>query len=141
MLSHLLMICARAYPSITNRTLALHADATGIWGTENARFECTQPVADQAAIIREAEANDFTIRRLEFVGNERISDWVLRRRMRALQEGEKFRRNNLERSLANVSRLKIIYPVRFSDVLLRLEESEKLLDVVVCFKERKMAKK
>jgi outer membrane protein assembly factor BamA len=141
MLSHFLMICALAYPLITDRTLALHADAAGMWSTKNARFGCAQPVADQAAIIREAEANDFTIRRLEFVGNERISDWVLRRRMSTLQEGERFSRSNLERSLANVSRLRIIYPVRFSDVVLRLEKSEKLVDMVICFKEKKVAKK
>ena len=141
MLNHLLMICALAYPSIIDRTRALHADAAGRWSIENARFGCAQPVADQAAIIREAEANDFTIRRLEFVGNERISDWVLRRRMSTLQEGEKFSRSNLERSLANVSRLKIIYPVQFSDVVLRLEKSEKLVDMVICFKEKKVAKK
>jgi hypothetical protein len=57
--------------------------------------------------------------------------------MGALQEGEKFRRSNLVRSLKNVSRLKTLHPVRFSDVMLRLEESDKLVDMVICFKEKK----
>ena len=137
MLSHLLMICALCYPSITNRTLALEAYAAGTRSAENARFGCTQPVADQAALIREAEVNNYTIRRLEFVGNERISDGVLRKRMSFLQEGEKFRRSSLVQSLANVSRLKTIHPVRFSDVVLHLEESDKLVDMVICFREKK----
>jgi outer membrane protein assembly factor BamA len=131
------MICALAYPSTTDRILALEVGAVGARGKESARFGCTQPAGEQAAIIREAEANDYSIRRLEFLGNESISDGVLRKRMKALQEGEKFRRRNLVSSLKNVSRLKTLYPVRFSDVTLRLDESDKLVDMVICFREKK----
>jgi outer membrane protein assembly factor BamA len=130
MLTYLLMICVVAYAS-TTEPLAIEADAAG------GRFGCTQPAGEQAAIIREAEANQYSIRRLEFLGNETISDWVLRKRMWALQEGEKFRRSNLVRSLKNISRLKTLHPVRFSDVMLRLQESDKLVDMVICFKEKK----
>ena len=132
MLAYLLMICALASP-----LTIVEFDALGTQTAESAPFRCSQPAGEQAARIREAEANDYTIRRLEFLGNERISDWVLRKRMRALQEGEKFKRSNIVRSLANVSRLKNIHPVRFSDVVLRLEESDKLVDMVICFKEKK----
>jgi outer membrane protein assembly factor BamA len=131
MLTHLLIICVLAYASTPDKTLALEADASGV------RFGCTQPVGEQATIIREAEANHYSIRRLEFLGNESIGDWVLRKRMGTLQEGEKFRRSNLIRSLKNVSRLKTLHPVRLSDVTLRLEESDKLVDMVICFKEKK----
>jgi outer membrane protein assembly factor BamA len=131
MLTHLLMICVLACASTTDETLALQVDAP------LARLGCNQPAREQAAIIREAEANHYFIRRLEFVGNESISDGVLRKRMGALQEGEKFRRSNLVTSLKNVSRLKTLHPVRFSDVMLRLEKSEKLVDLVICFKEKK----
>ena len=131
MLTHLLMICVLACASTTDETLALQVDAP------LARFGCTQPALEQAAIIRDAEAKHYSIRRLEFLGNESISDWVLRKRMGALQEGEKFRKSNLVRSLKNVSRLKTLHPVRLSDVMLRLEESDKLVDMVICFKEKK----
>ena len=137
MLTHLLMICALVYPSTTDRILGLEIDAVGARGAENARFGCTQPVGEQAAIIREAEANEYSIRRLEFLGNESISDGLLRKRMKALQEGEKFRRSNLVSSLRNVSRLKTLYPVRFTDVMLRLEKSDKLVDMIICFREKK----
>jgi outer membrane protein assembly factor BamA len=125
------MICALACDSLADETLALQADAP------LARFGCTQSAREQAAIFRRAEANHYSIRRLEFVGNERISDSVLRKRMGALREGEKFRRSNLVRSLKDVGRLKTLHPVRFSDVMLRLEESDKLVDIVICFKEKK----
>jgi outer membrane protein assembly factor BamA len=129
MLTHVL-ICVLACASTSDKTLALQPDAP------LARFGCTQPGREQAAIIREAEANHYSIRRLEFLGNESISDWVLRRRIGALQEGEKFRKSNLARSLKNASRLKTLHPARFSDVMLRLEESDKLVDIVICFKEK-----
>lgn len=131
MLTNLLMIFVLACASTSDKTPALQPDAA------LARLGCNQPAREQAEIIREAEANHYSIRRLEFLGNESISDWVLRRRMGALQEGEKFRRSNLVRSLKNVSRLKTLHPVRFSDVTLRLEESDKLVDMVICFKEKK----
>jgi outer membrane protein assembly factor BamA len=88
-----------------------------------------------------AETNHFTIRRIEFVGNAHTSDGVLQKRMSALQEGEKFSKRNLNRSLTDVSRLNVIYPVQLRDVVLRLERFERLVDVVVCFKERTVAKR
>ena len=106
-----------------------------------ARFGCAQPDADQDAIIREAETHRYAIGRLEFVGNERTSDGVLRKKIRPLQEGQKFRRSNLVTSLANVSRLKIIHPVRLRDVVLRLDASDKLVEIVICFKERDASSK
>lgn len=138
MLKHLLIILAFTFLSIDR---PLHANSGAGPRIDNAHLGCTQLVADQAAIIREAETNHFTIRRLEFVGNAHTSDGILRKRMSAIQEGERFSNSNLERSLASVSRLKTIYPVQFRDVVLRLEKSEKVVDVVICFKERKVAKK
>ena len=141
MVSQFLLICLLTYPSISNWTLVLEGNRTAARSLENARFGCAQPVADQAALIRAAESHGYAIRRLEFVGNERISDGVLRKKVRHLQEGEKFKRSNLVRSLANVSRLKIIHPVRLSDVVLRLEASDKLVDIVICFKEKDASSK
>ena len=136
MVRQFLIVCMLTCLSISNRALPLAADDAGEGEIVEARFGCVQPAADQAAIIHEAETNGYAIRRLEFVGNERISDGVLRKKVRPLQEGEKFKRSNLVRSLANVSRLKIIRPVRLSDVVLRFEASYKLVDIVICFKEK-----
>ena len=136
MVSQFLIICLLTYPSISNRTLELEANRTGARSLEYARFGCAQPVEDQATLIREAETHGYAINRLEFVSNARIRDGVLRKKVRPLQEGQKFKRSNLVTGLANVSRLKIIHPVRLSDVVLRLEASEKHVDIVICFKEK-----
>ena len=130
-LAHLFMFCVLAYAFISDEALALQVPAPLV------SLGCNQPAREQASIIQEAEANHYLIRRLEFVGNESISDGVLRKRMGAVQEGAKFKRSNLVRSLKNVSRLKTLHPVRFSDVMLRRERSEKLVDMVICFHEKK----
>ena len=140
-MNQFLIICLLTYPSISNYTLELEASRTGARSFEYARFECAQPVEDQAAIIREAETHGYAINRLEFVGNESISDGILRKKVRPLQEGQKFRKSNLVAGLANASRLKIIHPVRLSDVVLRLEAPEKHVDIVICFKEKDASSK
>jgi outer membrane protein assembly factor BamA len=62
---------------------------------------------------------------------------VLRRRI-LLQEGDIFTRENLVKSLENVNQLKkIIYPVKLSDVIIRLDRSEKIVDMTICFKEKR----
>ena len=141
MVRQFLIVCMLTCLSISNRALPLAAEGAGKGEIVGARFGCVQSVAEQAALIRAAESHGYAIRRLEFVGNERISDGILRKKVRSLQEGEKFKRSNLVRSLANVSQLKIIHPVRLSDVVLRLEASDKLVDVVICFKEKDASSK
>ncbi len=46
-----------------------------------------------------------------------------------------FALNNLLKSLQNVSKLKIIHPVGLKDVVLRLDESDGMVDLVICFRE------
>ena len=101
-----------------------------------ANLPCSQSVAEQAALIRKAQANKYPIRRIEFIGNERIRDGVLRRRI-LLQEGEFFTRGTLIKSLINVSKLKLIYPVWRKNVMVKLDYQEKTVDVLICFKERR----
>jgi len=102
-----------------------------------APLNCSQPPSEQNAIIREAEKDRYTTRRVEFIGNRYTRDMVLRRRITiGLQEGDLFTRRNLIRSLRNVSRLKIIYPVSLRDVELHLNRSEKTVDMIICFQER-----
>lgn len=97
--------------------------------------QCTQSSAEQSPLLREAVEKRYTIRRVEFIGNERTRDNVLRRRI-MLQEGDVFTRKNLIRSLRSVSRLKIIYPVKMSDVMIQLDKPDKIVDLGICFKER-----
>jgi hypothetical protein len=103
---------------------------------EGRALKCSQPTPEQDALIREAAENQYLVRRVEFSGNERTRDNVLRREI-ILQEGEVFTRENLARSLESVSRLKrIIYPVKLGDVILHLGKPEKIIDMTICFRER-----
>jgi outer membrane protein assembly factor BamA len=102
------------------------------------QFKCAQPTSEQDALIREAETNKYTTRRVEFIGNNYTRDGILRRRIIiGLQEGDLFTRHNLIRSLRNVSKLKVIYPVRLRDVVLHLNGSEKTVDLIICLREKR----
>ena len=100
-------------------------------------LECSQSPAEQSPLLGEAIANQYWVRRVEFSGNQHTRDNVLRRRI-MLEEGDVFTRENLVKSLESVSKLKkIIYPVKLSDVIIRLDRSEKIIDMTICFKERR----
>ena len=89
--------------------------------------------------MNEAQRNEFTVRRVEFVGNTYTRDHVLRDRMTPIiNEGDVFTRAKLARSLRRMSALKrTIYPLRLTDVEIRLDRSEGLVDMTICFRERR----
>src|SRR6266852_2943624 len=95
-----------------------------------------QSSTERESLLREAIENRYTVRRVEFTGNEFTRDNILRRRI-FLQEGDRFTRRNLLRSIVNVSKLKIIYPVTINDVLVRLDRGDKLIDLTIRFRERR----
>jgi surface antigen-like variable number repeat protein len=97
---------------------------------------CSQPVAEQSSLIQRAQKNKYLIRRVEFIGNENTSDWVLRRKV-LLQEGNVFTRAVLIKSLARLRILKVVYPVKLRDIVAQLNDEEKTIDVSICFKERR----
>lgn len=97
---------------------------------------CSQSAADRNNLINEAQRDKFTVRRLEFLGNMHTRDTVLRRRMTLLNEGEIFTREKLLMSLRRVSTVKQIYPVGIKNVEVRLERSDRIVDMMICFKER-----
>jgi outer membrane protein assembly factor BamA len=104
--------------------------------TSSLKSECYQPVAEQRSLIRQAEKNKYTLSRVEFYGNQNTSDPILRRRL-TLNEGNFFTRATLMRSLKRLSALMMIKPVRLSDVKIRLDDGEKLVDAVICLEERR----
>ena len=99
----------------------------------------SQPAKEQGPLIREAEKNHYLVRRVEFLGNVRTRDNVLRRRLNLINEGEVFTRGKLMASLANVSRLtKVIYPVRLSDVVIHLDRENREVDIEINFTEKRL---
>jgi len=105
------------------------------WNQEG-RHPCAQPAAEQAAILREAQSEKYSLRRIEFIGNADTDDWTLRRRI-LLKEGNVFARAMLIKSLKSVNKIRTIYPVRLSDVIAHMDDQEKTIDVVICFREKK----
>ena len=56
--------------------------------------------------------------------------------MTLLNEGEVFTRQKLLTSLQRVSAVKRIYPVGMKNVEVRLDRTERLVDMLICFTER-----
>ena len=106
--------------------------------SEESQFKCSQRGFEQNSLIREAERDRYTTRRVEFIGNNYTRDGILRRRIIiGLQEGDLFTRHNLIRSLQNVSKLKVIYPARLRDVVIQLDRPGKMVDMIICFREKR----
>ena len=100
-------------------------------------LNCTQPVAEQETVIREADKAGFTLRRIELIGNVSTTDEMLHRRIASrMKVGNLFSRRSLMSSLKSVSRVRTIYPVTMTDVVVQLDHSEKTLDLRICIKER-----
>jgi hypothetical protein len=95
----------------------------------------TQSSTERESLLREAIKNRYTVRRVAFAGNELTRDNVLRRRI-FLQEGDVFTRHNLQRSIASLNRLNIIYPATFNDVWVDLDRTDKLIDLTIRVRER-----
>ena len=99
------------------------------------RETCGQTTAEQTPSLREANDRRYTLRRVEFIGNETISDQDLRRRV-VLREGDLFSQRNLARTLVSLNRLRKLYPLTIRNVIVRLDRSEKLVDLTLCVHER-----
>ena len=99
---------------------------------------CYQPVAERNKILDEAQRNEFTVRRVEFVGLTYTRDQTLRDRMTPIiNEGDVLTREKLVRSLRRMSGLKrAIYPLRLANVALRVDRQYGLVDMTICFRQR-----
>ena len=103
-----------------------------------ATSNCSQPTAERNNLMREAESNEFTVRRVEFMGLTYTRDQVIRDRMTPIvQEGDPFSRGKLVKSLQNMNKLKrAIYPLRLRDAIIRLDKSGQFVDMTICFRQR-----
>src|SRR5687767_9568433 len=65
-------------------------------------YKCSQSATEREGLIRDAESNEYHVRRVEFLGNKHTRDQVLRERIPLLQEGELISRPSLIKSLESV---------------------------------------
>ena len=96
---------------------------------------CAQPAAERTTLMREAEKQKYTVRMVEFIGNEHIRDHVLRRRI-LLNEGDLFRTRRVLNSIASLNALRSISPVKLTDITIQLHKDDKTVNMLICFHER-----
>jgi outer membrane protein assembly factor BamA len=99
----------------------------------------SQTESERSEFIKEADENQYTVRRVEFMGNDHTRHDVLARQI-MFQEGDTFTRKALEQSLENLSRLKIIKPVQLHDVDVRLDREEKQIDLNILVREKRRSR-
>lgn len=87
-------------------------------------------------LLREAEKNGYTVRRVEFSGNESIHDTVLRKQL-VQGEGDLLSLKLVAQSLKNFNSLGSLYPVTLGDVEARLNREEKIIDLMIYVRERR----
>ncbi|MFB3903267.1 MAG: outer membrane protein assembly factor BamA [Acidobacteriota bacterium] len=85
--------------------------------------------------IRIREGGRYLVRQINFTGNERTRDKVLRREM-VLQEGDDFNADKLDASLLKLSQLDFIEPLTARDYTLTKHPVEEEVDILIRVRER-----
>jgi hypothetical protein len=97
---------------------------------------CGQSESRVRSLSEEAEANAFTIRRVEIAGNKTIRHNEFVKRLGQLNEGNIFTRRALFRAIKRVSKIDRIKPIALDDFELRLVRDSKSVDILICVDER-----
>jgi outer membrane protein insertion porin family len=92
------------------------------------RFDPADGTVKVAFDVREAQP--YTIRRIEFHGEQRFSDRYYRRRV-LVAEGEPFDPERLERGLAQLARTGFIRPVKREDIRTQFDETQRAVDLSI----------
>lgn len=100
---------------------------------------CSQSESERTANLEEAEKNGYAIGRVGFFGNQNTRDLVLRKRI-LLEEGEPLTREKIEESLKRLSKLKMIYPLRFANFEIQLDRANKIAHLEICVTEKRKQK-
>jgi len=123
--------------------LALQPGAIGFFAQKSKNQEtqvfsgaCSQSEFERAANLDEAERNGYIIGRVDFNRNNNTRDQILRRRI-LLVEGEPLTREKIEESLKRLSKLKMVHPLRFNNVEIRLNRPNKIAALVICVTEKR----
>jgi hypothetical protein len=75
---------------------------------------------------------------VEFLGLTSTPDEKMRSQMSKFNEGDIFSRAKLVESLEKMSRFESeIYPVRLTDLRLHLNEPDKTVDMMICFRPKR----
>jgi hypothetical protein len=100
-------------------------------------YTCEQDNDERNRLIKEAESNQYNIRRIYISGNSSIRHREFVKRMADyFNEGDIFTKKALEKTVKNFSEMKSIYPINLENVEIRLNEQFKEIDFVFCVRQR-----
>lgn len=100
---------------------------------DSAQQQEASPAAWQRGDFGKIEG--LSVRRVEFVGNERTSDAPVRRRL-GVNEGDVFSLGQLRRGLKRVNQLGCFYTTTEKDVEWLADKEERVVDFTIHFRER-----
>ena len=90
-----------------------------------------------------AECRAYSVRRIEFIGNENTRDRIVRRRV-AFSEGKTLSERDIERTIKNLNGLKLLEKLRREDIEIKYAVEEPatphghcLADILIHVKEKK----
>jgi outer membrane protein assembly factor BamA len=139
------MIRSRVY-AIALTVLALQPEARGliaqksnIQGHTVFSDACSQSESERIANLEGAERDNYVIGRVCFLGNYNTRDLTLRKRI-LLEEGEPLTREKIEGSLDRLSKLNMIYPLRFANFEIQLDRPNKVANLTICVTEKQKQK-
>lgn len=96
-----------------------------------------QDSAERARLIAKAVKKEHRVRRVELAGNLFTRDETVRRKI-LLNEGDIFSRDNLDRSLQNLSKLKqFVDPGKIEDIQVILNEEHRFIDFSIHFLDKR----
>lgn len=118
-------------------SLMLVLISTVAFGQNYPDYVCRQSTELRDSLIAEAEAAQYNVLHIEFVNNVHLSGRKLFRKSGpAINEGDIFTRRNLETAMKRVSKIKSIYPLTMENIEIRLNRSNKSIDILFCLKEK-----
>ncbi len=101
------------------------------------RSECRQEKKEKLSLIQKAEVDQYNVLHIEFLGNSRFSGRHLFKRTKPiLDEGDIFTRQNLESAIGSVGKMRGIYPVTLDNVVIRLIEADRRINILFCLDEK-----
>ena len=99
-------------------------------------YSCHQDRRDRDQLIDQAERNEFSVKRVEIEGNTYTRGREFFRRTTDIREGDIFTKKNLETSVKRIAKMKTIYPITVDNVKVRLDLTDKTIDIVFCVRQK-----
>jgi hypothetical protein len=127
----LLLLCLTLSVALTSAS----AQPTNSTPPDYARY-CEQSKEVREKLINKAQDEQFNVRRVELLGSEHIPSRELFKRVRMVNEGDIFVRENLVKAIKQLSGFSKIFPMTMDDVTVKIDDQDRSIDILFCIRER-----